>query len=233
MMLLGYFINNKNVKIKNKMDRYSLIAQATYHGIQYALYHNQIVLQELFLVKTETYRLMNEFNQLLLRHNLDWSKIYLIGASQGPAPFTTLRALITTLNGISFARNIPLVPVDGLTCFYKKQAALNQNKTVIVMLNAFGNDIYYAFEENGVIKTGWYNAADFIAQQTDNKNTNTYFVGNGALLHQDLIVKHAGSFDARECPEQATLKSITEECFKESKKVLQLTPLYLKTQNFK
>ncbi|NBP00621.1 MAG: hypothetical protein EBU90_10935 [Proteobacteria bacterium] len=215
------------------MDRYSLIAQATYQGIQYALYQEKKILEKSFLIKTETCRLMHEFNVLLARHNLNWSQISLLGANQGPAPFTTLRALITTLNGIGFASNIPLTGVDGLTSFYKEQATLHQNKTVIIMLNAFGNDIYYAFEKDGSIKTGWHNAANFIMQQTESAPKNLYFAGNGALLHKDLILEKVGSFDAQQCAEEVSLESIALDCFKKQQKVSQLVPLYLKTQNFK
>lgn len=105
MMPLEYFINNKNVKIKNKNG--SLFTHCTSYLSRNTIrsLSREKILEKSFLIKTETCRLMHEFNQLLARHTLDWSNISLIGASQGPAPFTTLRALITTLNGISFAKN--------------------------------------------------------------------------------------------------------------------------------
>lgn len=216
------------------MDRYSLIAQATYQGIQYALYQEKKILEKSFLIKTETCRLMHEFNQLLARHTLDWSNISLIGASQGPAPFTTLRALITTLNGISFAKKIPMTGVDGLTTFYQEQQTLCPDKNVVIILNAFGNDVYYALKKNDALKTGWHNSTEFLHELTKDKTTKNYcFKGNGALLHQNLIMQLFASFNPQQCPEHPTLESIALECFKKEKVVSQLTPLYLKTQNFK
>lgn len=216
------------------MDSYSLIAQATYHGIEYALFNKKNLIQKSFLIKTETCRLMYEFNQLLKRHDLDWENISLIGASQGPAPFTTLRALITTLNGISFAKKIPMNGVDGLTTFYQEQQTLYSDKDVIILLNAFGNDVYYALKKNDVLKTGWHNTTEFLHELAKNKTTKNYcFKGNGALLHQNLIMQLFASFDSQQCPEHPTLESIALKCFKKENLTLQLTPLYLKTQNFK
>lgn len=216
------------------MASYSLITQATYHGIEYALFNKEHIIQKSFLIKTETCRLMYEFNQLLKRHEIDWENISLIGASQGPAPFTTLRALITTLNGISFAKKIPMTGVDGLTTFYQEQQTLYSDKNVIILLNAFGNDVYYALKKNDVLKTGWHNGTEFLHELTKDKTTKNYcFKGNGALLHQNLIMQLFASFNPQQCPEHPTLESIALECFKKEEVVSQLTPLYLKTQNFK
>ncbi len=37
-----------------------------------------------------------------------------IAAHQGPAPFTTLRVCLTTVNGFAFATGMPLIGINGL-----------------------------------------------------------------------------------------------------------------------
>src|SRR3989338_3322087 len=105
--------------------------QATYDSIEFALCSNPSIrfahakhsgraeiIKKQFVIKTEACKLlMLKLNELLTSEQKQWSDISFIVVNQGPAPFTTLRALIATVNGISFATRIPLVGVDGLLTF--------------------------------------------------------------------------------------------------------------------
>src|SRR5581483_212122 len=55
--------------------------------------------------------------ELLSAHNVLIEDLTFIAANQGPAPFTTLRVMLASINGLSFATNIPLVGVDCLYAF--------------------------------------------------------------------------------------------------------------------
>ena len=213
---------------------YSLISQATYQEIQFALYKNEKLIKQCSLIKTEASSLlMDQLNKLLQKYNLTWENIELIGVNQGPAPFTTLRALITTMNGIGFATNIPLVGVDGLTTFIKEQQTKN---VTVVLLNAFSQDVYFAIQDGNSIKTGWDNGQKFLEQLKANypKQAIT-FVGNGVPLHQEQITQLFAENEqiTIPCPEYVSLQTVAQESFKQKIKVPQLTPLYLKTQNYK
>src|SRR3989338_1529451 len=114
---------------------YFLALQATYHSLEYALYDGMRLIQKKSLIKTQASSLlMCELNQLLSDHNCTWHDIQFLAVNQGPAPFTTLRALIATVNGISFATHKPLIGIDGLAAFaheYKSDAV------TLNILNAF------------------------------------------------------------------------------------------------
>ena len=51
---------------------------------------------------------------MLKQHALTFSGLAFIAAHQGPAPFTTLRVCLTTVNGFAFATQVPLIGVNGL-----------------------------------------------------------------------------------------------------------------------
>lgn len=44
-------------------------------------------------------------------------------------------------------QKIPMTGVDGLTTFYQEQQTLCPDKNVVIILNAFGNDVYYALKK--------------------------------------------------------------------------------------
>jgi tRNA threonylcarbamoyladenosine biosynthesis protein TsaB len=216
------------------MASYSLITQATYQEIQFALYKNEELLQQGSIKKTEASSLlMDQLNKLLKKHSVNWNNIDYIGVNQGPAPFTTLRALITTVNGIGFATKIGLVGVDGLTSFVTEQ---HKKALTVVLLNAFAQDVYFAVQNDASIKTGWANGQEFLEQlKADHPNQTITFVGNGVPLHRQAITELFGDNTqiAQKCPEYVSLQTIAQQCFGQDIKVPHLTPLYLKTHKYK
>ncbi len=212
----------------------SLILQATYDEIQFALYKNEELLSKRSVIKTQSsYFLMNELNKVLHKESTTWSELAFIGVNQGPAPFTTLRALIATVNGIAFATGVGLIGVDGLVCFADEQ--YKQGVTV-VLLNAFAQDVYYAVKEGDTIKTGWQNSKEFLeCLKGNHPDQPITFVGNGVPLHQEKIEKMFGecAFIPTPLPQYPKLDTVAQHCFGQIEKVPHLTPLYLKTQQYK
>lgn len=158
--------------------------QHTYDGIEFALFRGQTVLAHHTMSKFHASSvLIPNLDRALAAHNLSLSDIAFIAANYGPGPFTTLRVVIATINGIAFARNIPLVGVDGLKAFieeYKNQSydlseearKVKADRTICI-LNAFNHDVYY----------GYYD------------DTNTLITGsaNGELFLRDMAVKFAAA----------------------------------------
>lgn len=213
----------------------SLILQATYEDIQFALYKNEELLEQSSLVKTQASSLlMSELNKLLHKQALSWTDLAFIGVNQGPAPFTTLRALISTVNGISFSTGVPLVGVDGLTCFVNEY---HKEGVTVVMLNAFAGDVYFATKKGQDMCTGWANGKAFVEELQNNFPEDTLtFVGNAVSLYQEEIEALLGEKATipKPCPAFVSLNTIAENSFNiGNKKVPRLTPLYLKTQQYK
>ena len=51
---------------------------------------------------------------MLKNSRLTFRRFAFVAAHQGPAPFTTLRVCLTTVNGFAFATGVPLIGVNGL-----------------------------------------------------------------------------------------------------------------------
>lgn len=144
----------------------------------------------------------NVFN----RSGSDISQIDYIAVDSGPGAFTSLRVLLTVINGISFAHKIPIVELDGLEMLakYAHQEFSNksqQNAMYISLLNAYNSEVYYAIyaltEDKSLRKlteSSYKNIQDFltllqdiIAGERDKKQV--IFSGNGAELYHEEIVQ--------------------------------------------
>lgn len=117
-----------------------------------------------------------------------------IAVNQGPGPFTTLRVVLATVNGISIASRIPLIGIDGLHAF------LDENKTpefpvTIALLNAFNQEIYYGIQDHDKpYSTGYANINQFLQTITDKfYSTNIRFIGNGTQIYRTKIEHYLGT----------------------------------------
>ena len=100
--------------------------QNTYQEIQVALWCDSLFVGSLSVPKNHaSAELIPTLAFLLNQHNLRLEQLSFIAVNKGPGPFTTLRVVIASANGLSFASDIPLVGVDGLKAF------LHANSTFI------------------------------------------------------------------------------------------------------
>jgi tRNA threonylcarbamoyl adenosine modification protein YeaZ len=90
---------------------------------------------------------------VLKKQNLCLEDLAFIFVNQGPAPFTTLRTVLSTVNALSFARHIPLVGIDSLKALAAESSSVHtiraqdNNKIITVaLLDAFNSDVYYCFK---------------------------------------------------------------------------------------
>jgi tRNA threonylcarbamoyl adenosine modification protein YeaZ len=221
------------------MDTYALILQSDYNQVTLGLSKNgKLQNTNIDSKHNASKNLISRMNELLEKSKINWKDISFIGINQGPAPFTTLRVIVTTANGLNFAHNIPLVGVDGITTFLKEQHA--QTTVKVVLLNAFAKDVYFGIETENGIKTGWQNHELFLSSLKNQfPNIAITFIGNGTLLYKNRIKKifEENAMFPDPMPEYTTLKAIcTTACKQWDKKenVQQnLLPLYLKTKEYK
>jgi tRNA threonylcarbamoyl adenosine modification protein YeaZ len=66
----------------------------------------------------------------------------------GPAPFSSLRTVITTMNGISFSAGIPLIGVSVFDALNYEYNSENDHELLIV-LHAYSKEYYYGFYAPG------------------------------------------------------------------------------------
>jgi tRNA threonylcarbamoyladenosine biosynthesis protein TsaB len=127
--------------------------QSTYTHLEIGLFKANKVIAEIAIDKiVATKDSIAQLDALLRQHTLHLRDIAFIAANQGPAPFTTLRVAISMVNGLAYASQIPLIGIDGLHGFLDEYA--QRNTAVVVLLNAFGNDVYYGIQANALTVTG-------------------------------------------------------------------------------
>jgi len=215
---------------------YSLVLQATYTAVEVGLFFNDTLHQQAVIVKHDaTKYLMQAINTLLAQNNLSLKDISFLGANKGPGPFTTLRVVIASLNGIVFAHPIKLYGLDGLDAFLDQYA--NAQKTTVVLLNAFNNDIYYAIQygyPTSRIK-GCMKIEAFLHYLTTTYPAHQfYFIGNGVPLHYSFIketLNKQASFSEQPV-DTCSLEQLGINGFKQWQQqepgTIQLMPAYLK-----
>jgi len=217
------------------MDSFILISN-TYETVSVGLFHgnkliDSITDDKLYISKNSIPLLQT----LLYKHNSCLADILFIAANVGPAPYTTLRALLATINGIAFASTKPLVAVDGLEVFAQEFYDEQFTQTALIW-NAFNNDVYYAFmQKSSVIKKGYVSIRDFITlAATQFPQGIIRIMGNAVGMHQALLQQAlpnrlAISHPTPQYPSLAYLGSTAFKQWQTHNKIMaQLSPLYLK-----
>lgn len=172
--------------------KYSLCLQATYNKVDVALCNDQYIIDSLSIPNnSSSAQLVVCLDQLLKKHSTSIKDCLYIAANQGPAPFTTLRTILATINGIQAAINIPLIGIDGLQSLIDQHKSKNYTYT-IALLNAFNNELYYAiyFENNCI--TGYASCENIVSLIKETiGNDSALIIGNGIeILKKD----YSGTF---------------------------------------
>jgi|SRR5579863_1619375 len=164
---------------------YFLAIQATYEGLDLAIGTNGHVTNTVSVNKFEASRMiLIALQQLLQTHGTHLEALRCIIVNQGPGPFTTLRTVLATVNGLACATGIPLVGVDGIATLARQTPGLT-----VALLNAFNKDVYYAIARDTInLETGCQPGTMLIRTlHAQYPQTPITFVGNGVdLLHDDL-----------------------------------------------
>lgn len=216
---------------------YALVLQTDYNNVTAALCKDTSILQSITCHKHEASKnLIIHLDSLLEAQSIHWKSLSFIAVNQGPAPFTTLRAVITTANALAFAHTIPLIGVDGITTFLH---AVQKKETVtIVLLNAFAHDLYYGIQDQNTVTTGWMHKDKLLQTLEDTyKERALYCTGNGVTLIQDDLQKTFSNITiAHPLTDYTPFESVVTKAYTQwhaHKTNTSLLPLYLKTKEYK
>ncbi len=120
-----------------------IITQSTYTGVEVGLHDGVSLIQEASLDKKEACaQLIPTINRLLQQENSTLTHVTHIIVNRGPAPFSSLRTVISSMNGIAYATDIPLFGVsafDALNHVYNTDNTLN----LLIVLRAYSKEYYY------------------------------------------------------------------------------------------
>lgn len=221
------------------MNTLFLIAQATYTHVEIGLFNGSKILAQQRLEKSSaTQLLIKTIDQLLLINNCLLHDLSFIAVNRGPAPFTTLRVVLATMNGISFASGIKLVGVDGLRTFVLENTDTQWPYTAY-LLNAFNNDVYFAIEQpNSSLEIGCMNSDQLIEKLSSFKEYQWRFLGNGVPLFQEKIRARFTNFNfPPSMIDYCSLQFLAQQAIEHFQHNQfcghQVLPLYLKETSYK
>ncbi|HML19631.1 MAG TPA: tRNA (adenosine(37)-N6)-threonylcarbamoyltransferase complex dimerization subunit type 1 TsaB [Candidatus Dependentiae bacterium] len=162
----------------------------TYNSVESALACDNVILASCSLAKeVASAHLIPTIDALLTTNKYTLADVNYIIVNQGPAPFTTLRTVIVTVNGIAFAQKIPLVGVDALeACMQEYQH--NSSLKTVVLLNAFNRAVYYGINDpsTGSIQKGYAPIEECLEMvHSMYLDTPIQFIGNGTDLYRSEI----------------------------------------------
>ena len=195
---------------------------------------NKLASKEMFLL----------IEAMLLRNNLSLQQCRFVGVNQGPGPFTTLRVVIASINGLAFATHLPLIGVNGITTFVHEQADPAYDYTV-ALCNAYCNDVYYAIvDKNNQPVASGCNQFEAVTQQLltlpcVRKGHPFKMVGNIADAKRAELNFLFGDtvYIPDPCPEGASIDAIGKQAYRtwlaNQNGVKQLLPIYLKESSAK
>ncbi len=216
-----------------------LALQADYENISLSVWHNTNIIDTSIIDKTNACQLlMPSIVELLKKNLINFSDLNFIAINKGPAPFTTLRIVITTANGLNFAHKTPLIAVNALEAFAHEYKALSP--LTIIILNAFAQDVYFAIIEHSIIKTGCINIDLFLQEIINNyPEKKVTFIGNGTDLFKEKIketFKNNAMF-LEHNPQYTNFKEVALTAYSDWKNKTNISetvlPLYLKIQTYK
>ncbi len=214
---------------------YFLVIHITSSVCTIALIKHETVCSQTSVDKyTASKNLIPMIHNLLTSSSIMLSDVSCIIVNQGPAPFSTLRSVLATVNGLHLATAIPLVGIDTLKAMLYEYK--NSTHRTIVLLNAFNNDVYFAIEQYDSNPLTGYKKIDALASDIAHtyNNEQIIFIGDGALIHKEVISTTLGdnALISLNAPHFCSLEYLSTLGLQQYKKGITnshyLLPLYLK-----
>lgn len=183
-----------------------LALQNTYSHIEMGIFKDHDPLRIITIDKKDASReSISALESLLRSCSQDFSDLNFIAVNQGPGPFTTLRVVIATVNGLSFGKKIPLAGINSLEAFMQEYA--NQGyEHVVALLNAFSHDLYFGIQSNMFTETGFGSTAHCVTEISQKiSHGSILFLGNGVDQMRDTLVTTFGNRAAFLSPNPLTV----------------------------
>ena len=135
--------------------------------------------------KTHSENLMPLLDELLKRNSMDIKEIEMIACTVGPGSFTGIRIGVATIKPIAEVLNIKVASVMSLESLARN---VENKSTIVSLIDARNNQVYA-----GIFDKNYNKKEEYIADDINEvikvleKYDNITFVGNGAILHKELL----------------------------------------------
>ena len=140
--------------------------------------------------KTHSENLMPLLDELLKRNLCDIKNIDMLACCTGPGSFTGIRIGVATIKPIAEILNIKIASVTSLETLAKNVEKIEDSESIVSLIDARNNQVYCGVFDNNYNKKEEYFADDINVIINDIKKYEKIIcVGNGALLHKELLNK--------------------------------------------
>jgi tRNA threonylcarbamoyladenosine biosynthesis protein TsaB len=145
--------------------------------------------------RTHAERLPGDLMAALEHARLALSDVELFAVATGPGSFTGLRVGIATMQGLALAANRPLVGVSVLDALAHAVAIPDAEMRVATWVDAWRGEVYAALYE-GVreLEGASVELPETILRRL--RGTRTVFVGDGAAVHREAILRGMDDLEA-------------------------------------
>ena len=141
--------------------------------------------------KTHSENLMPLMDELLKRNNVDISEINLISVCVGPGSFTGIRIGVSAIKPIAEVLNAKVASVTSLETLARNVSFVDgegQDHIIVPLIDARNDQVYCGVFDSNYNKLEEYMADDINEIiNSISKYSNITFVGDGAILHQNLL----------------------------------------------
>ena len=221
-------------KLDSTRDTIFLALNSTYDTVEIGLFCND----KAIAVVTESKNLASKNMAAIIAHMMQnnhcmWSDLSFIAVNQGPGPFTLLRSVIATVNGLSFASSVPLIGIDGLDALLQEYNKSSYECSV-ALLNAFNNEVYFGIQQGpSTVLKGYCAIKELCERLASLPAHKIHLCGNGATLYKEPLIQSLSTratidTDPQACSLRQIARMGLEQWHKKEGLTDQLLPLYLK-----
>jgi len=159
--------------------------------------------------ETHSKHLMDMVNTALGMSGLNISDMDGFAVTRGPGSFTGLRIGISTIKGLAAASGRPIVGVSSLEAL-AYQVSFSPD-LICPLLDARRGEVYYSRYRfiNGQLERQIKERVTHPDKAVADLNEACLFVGNGALLHQKMLLEKLGNFASFAPVNQNTIRAST------------------------
>jgi len=183
--------------------------------------------------RTHSENLMPMIDEALKKAELKPADINLIVCDIGPGSFTGIRIGIASCKAMSEVIGIKVVPIVSLESLAGNE--IGNSEIICSMIDARNNQVYCGIFDGNVERKEELMADDInVILEKINKYDNIVFVGDGAILHKDLIEEKMNGknikFSENNKQDVASLGIVTykKACKSEFLTADEVVPMYLR-----
>lgn len=146
--------------------------------------------------RTHSENLMPLLDELLKRNSMDIKDIELISCTVGPGSFTGIRIGVATIKPIAEVLDVKVASIMSLEALARN---VENKETIVSLIDARNNQVYC-----GIFDKNYNSKEEYIADDINEvikvlaKYDNITFVGNGAILHKDLLTNNLKNIEFSE-----------------------------------